>query len=417
MLTGETGLHEMKLLTMDGQLWQTQFFLLMMTVFTVFIGYGIALPILPFLLESRFGGGAGFSVAWHTGMMTSVYMFMLFICAPLWGKISDRVGRRLVILIGLGGSVIALMLFGIAQQLWFSYLMRALGGAIASAVLPVSLAYISDTCSKELRARRFAWISASATLGLLIGPVIGGWLSDDIRWLEILTIDAISFPFISVGVFGLLIWIALFRSLTEPVDAELKSERILERTNRQSTPSNILLYLALLGMFALGSFEVGIALQGQQVLNLTAFQIGVLYMTCSVTMLAIQVCLFSLLIRYFSFVQIIICSLLVMAVGLGLFPLFTRFEFILIAVALVGFSSGVLVPVLAYQASLSADISRGGLLGKQTAAGSLGQALGSILAGGLFGIMTQSPFWLASGLLISGSLLSIKYARIQPKSA
>tara|TARA_R110001606_G_C15404705_1_gene654295 strand:- start:28307 stop:29536 length:1230 start_codon:yes stop_codon:yes gene_type:complete len=409
----------MKMHWMMGQLRQIQFFLLTLSVFTVFIGYGIVMPILPFLLESRFGGGAGFSVAWHTGMMTSVFMFMLFIFAPLWGKISDRVGRRQVILLGLGGSIIALMMFGIAQQLWFSYFMRALGGALASAVLPVSLAYIADTCSKEIRARRFAWISGSATLGLLLGPLIGGWLSDGIGWLETAPFDAILFPFISVSIFGLLVWIALFMRLNEPVAvvAKLKPERVIEKTNRQSTTSNILLYLALLGMFALGSFEVGIALQGQQVLNLTVFQIGILYMTCGVTMLVIQICLFSLLIRHFSFVQIIICSLLIMAIGIGLFPLFTRFEFILIAVALVGFSSGVLVPVLAYQASLSADISRGELLGKQTAAGSLGQALGSILAGGLFGTMTQAPFWFASGLLILGTLLIIKYARIQLESA
>lgn len=408
---------EMKPVVMLHPPQQIQFFLLMMSVFTVSIGYGIALPILPFLLENRFGGGASFLVSWHTGMMTGVFMFMLFICAPLWGKISDRFGRRPVILIGLGGSVIALVLFGIAQQLWFSYLMRALGGAAASAVLPVSLAYISDTYSKELRARRFAWMSASATLGFLIGPVVGGWLISIDLSSKTTAIDALSFPFIIAGVFGLIIWIALYIKLSEPAVIESNSEIIAEKTNIQPTSSNILLFLALLGMFALGSFEVGIALQGQQVLLLTPFQIGILYMTCSVTMLVIQIFLFSVLIRYFSFGQIILWAMFIMAAGMGLFPLVTRFEYVLLAVALVGFSSGVLVPILAYQASLAAEISQGAVLGKQTAAGSLGQALGSISAGGLFSTMTQAPFWFATGLLVAGAILGIRFSKMQPSPA
>ena len=105
-----------------------------------------------------------------------------------------------------------------------------------------------------------------------------------------------------------------------------------------------------------------------------------------------------------------------MAVGMALFPLATQFEFVLLAVALVGFSSGVLVPLLAYQVSLSADISRGEVLGRQTAASSLGQALGSILAGGLFSIMVQAPFWLAASLLITGALLGLKIGQIKSES-
>ena len=140
-------------------------------------------------------------------------------------------------------------------------------------------------------------------------------------------------------------------------------------------------------------------------------------MTCSVTMLVIQIFLFSVLIRYFSFIQIILWAMFIMAAGLGLFPLVTRFEFVFLAVALVGFSSGVLVPILAYQASLAADISQGEVLGKQTAAGSLGQALGSISAGGLFSIMTQAPFWFAIGLLVAGAILGIRFSKIQPAAA
>lgn len=401
---------------LDGQLPPVQFFLLMMSVFTVFVGYGIALPVLPFLLENRFGGQAGFSVAWHTGMMTGVFMFTLFVFAPLWGKVSDRIGRRPVILIGLGGCVAALIAFGLVEALWLAYLTRAAGGAVVSAVLPVALAYIGDTSSRELRAHRFAWMSAAATLGFLIGPVVGGWLSSTTLSTRITGVDAMSFPFLVSAAAGSLVWIAVYLRLSEPAVLPSKLPATADNHQVQIASIDNLLLLALLGMFGLGSFEVGVALQGKQVLNLNPFQIGMLFMECSLMMVIVQVLIFAPLVRYFSFKQIIVPALLFMAAGLGLLPLATGFELVILAVGLVGFGSGVLIPVLAYQTSLDAGMSQGAALGKQTAAGSLGQGLGSVLAGGLFGVVSQAPFWFTAALLTVGALLGLRGARKQPDS-
>jgi len=136
----------------------SDFFLLMASVFTVSMGYGVVLPILPFWLE-RISGSL--SVPWHTGMLAGGYTLALFAFAPLWGRASDRIGRRPVILLGLGGFVLTLVLFGFSQSLWLGYLARILGGAFASAVLPVSLAYVADTSQRERRARRFVWMSTA----------------------------------------------------------------------------------------------------------------------------------------------------------------------------------------------------------------------------------------------------------------
>lgn len=82
-------------------------------------------------------------------MTAAIYMLALFVGAPLWGRVSDRVGRRPVTLLGLAGCVVALASFGLATNLWQAYLARGLGGALVSAVLPVALAYISDTSVPE----------------------------------------------------------------------------------------------------------------------------------------------------------------------------------------------------------------------------------------------------------------------------
>ncbi len=260
----------MRKITTDSHFRPFHYFLLMVSVFTVFIGYGIALPVLPFLLETRFGAVAGFSIAWHTGMMTGVFMFTLFLFAPLWGKVSDRIGRRPVILLGLGGCVLALMAFAIVETLWLGYLTRALGGAVVSAVLPVALAYVADNSTGELRALRFARMSAAATFGFLIGPGLGGWLSGVSLSVKLPGVTASSFPFLVAATASLLVWIVVYLGLPVSTAKLLKPSRIStnpdSNRNFQTTSFNILLLLALLGMFGLGSFEVSLALHGQQLI-------------------------------------------------------------------------------------------------------------------------------------------------------
>ena len=112
----------MKVTIRDQRLGRFQFFLLMAAVFAVYVGYGIVLPVLPFLLENVLGDAARLSVAWHTGMIAGIYMLALFVFAPLWGRVSDGIGRRPVILLGLGGCVVALASFGLATNLWQAYL-------------------------------------------------------------------------------------------------------------------------------------------------------------------------------------------------------------------------------------------------------------------------------------------------------
>ncbi|MFV2060069.1 MAG: MFS transporter [Gammaproteobacteria bacterium] len=408
----------MKLLSLQARYFPFQLILLMLSVFTVFVGYGIALPVLPFLLQNRFGNDPDFSVAWHTGMMTGVFMITLFLFAPLWGKVSDRFGRRPVILIGLGGCVIALLVFGIVETLWLGYFTRAVGGAVVSAVLPVAFAYVSDISSRQLRAQRFALLSAASTLGFLIGPGLGGWLSGSSISGTILGIDATGLPFIVGAIAGLLVWILVYVGLSESTGVSFMTIRtpIRNYLHWQKTPFNSLLVLALLGMFGLGSFEVSLALHGKEFLDLTSFQIGMLFIECSIMMILVQVLLFSVLIRNFNFIQIITVALLIMALGLGLLPITSRFDVVILATGLVGIGSGVLIPLLAYQTSLDAGALQGSALGKQTAAGSLGQGLGSILAGILFGITYQAPFWFTAGLLVAGALVGLKFGRVQPVS-
>lgn len=386
------------------------FFLLMAAVFAVYVGYGIVLPVLPFLLERLLGDAARFSVAWHTGMIAAIYMFALFLGAPLWGRVSDRIGRRPVILLGLGGCVIALASFGLAANVWLAYLARGLGGALVSAVLPVALAYVSDTSTPEARARRFAWMTAATTLGFLVGPLLGGWLVGMPVDVAAQEGDGGSFsaPFFTAAAGGAVIWLAVWRWLPAiPPSADTAAPGPRPPDAQHARSVNVLLLLALLGMFGLGLFEVVLALQSQQVLGLDPLQIGLIFMECSLVMVAVQLLVFSPLTRRVGFRFIIAPAFVAMAVGVGWLPSVTDPGWLVLLVGLFAAGSGILIPVLAYRVSLDAGPAQGGALGKQTAAAALGQGLGSAAAGGLYGIAAVAPFWLLAALLLAGALVSL----------
>lgn len=390
------------------------FFLLMAAVFAVYVGYGIVLPLLPFLLERLLDDAARFSVAWHTGMIAALYMFALFVFAPLWGWVSDRIGRRPVILLGLGGCVAALASFGLATTLWQVYLARGLGGALVSAVLPVALAYVSDTSAPEVRARRFAWMSAATTLGFLTGPLLGGWLTGmqvDVPMGE----GSFSTPFFIAAGGGVAIWLAAWRWL--PAISPAIGPAMVQPAARRAHSVNVLLLLALLGMFGLGAFEVAIALQGKQVLGLDPLQIGLIFMECSLVMVAVQVLVFSPLVRRIGWRFVIAPAFLAMAVGVWLLPAVADMGRVTVLVGLFAAGSGILIPMLAYRVSLNAGPAQGAALGKQTAAASLGQGLGSAAAGWLYSLVIEAPFWLTAVLLLAGALVGVAAGRRTPATA
>ena len=398
----------------SGPLRSGSFFLLMAAVFTVYTGYGVVLPILPFWLE-RISGNL--SVPWHTGMLAGVYMLALFAFAPAWGHASDRIGRRPVILLGLGGFVLALVLFGLTRSLWLGYLARILAGLFAAAVLPVTLAYVADTSHWQWRARRFAWMSTASLLGFLLGPALAGWLSGVAMAMPAVTMvrrGAIWLPFLVTGALGAVVMLASGFRLPEPA-ASPPPQRDEDAPRSDGGILRALFLLSLLVYFGVGSFEVGIALLGQRSLGLDPSRIGIMFMECSLVMLLAQTLVFSPLARDHGGRRLITPSFLLMAVGLALLPVAAVFGALLFWVGLVAAGSGILIPLLGYLVSLHGGASQGAALGKQTAAASLGQALGSAAAGGLFGVAAAAPFWLTAGLLVVGAALGLGVSKRLPR--
>ncbi len=165
------------------------------------VGIGLVFPILPTLLQDVTGVA---DVAPYIGVLAALYALMQFVFAPVLGALSDRLGRRPVLLASLAGAAIDYLFLAIAPQLWMLFVGRALAG-LTSATSSVAAAYITDVSSEEERAGRFGLLNAMFGAGFIIGPLLGGALGD--HWHRL--------PFIVAAVFNGLNLIFAFMVLPE----------------------------------------------------------------------------------------------------------------------------------------------------------------------------------------------------------
>ena len=147
---------------------------LLLSVFTVSIGYGVVLPLLPYSIERLLGTcGDAAQVSRATGTLTGLYTLSMFLFAPTWGRMSDRHGRRGILLIGLIGFSATMLVSAFTDNLLAVYIERFLSGMFAAAVTPVALATIGDLAvTDEGRARRLTFVSLAGIGGFML--VSGG---------------------------------------------------------------------------------------------------------------------------------------------------------------------------------------------------------------------------------------------------
>ncbi len=385
-------------------------------LFTVALGYGVILPVLPLFLGRILVSPGDAAVSFHTGWLTGAYMFAVFAFAPLWGFVSDRVGRRPVILVGLAGYVVTVALFGLIQSIWLTYFVRTLSGALVSAVLPVAQAYVSETSTDENRARRLAWMSGASLAGFLIGPALSGAVYGAGRampWIAAMGDGMILLPLYVAALLGLPVWIGVFRAVPNTARNSAPSNQG-RRAPRVQSGQRLLILLAmnLIATFGLGSFEVGITLQGRQSLGLDVSGTGIMFAECSLVMMLVQAAVYfwPSVIRLKA-TYVTAPSFLAMGVGFLLLPGAKDLYVMLVLVALLAGGSGLLLAGLTYLVSGEPE-RLGFALGLQAAALSLGQALGSVVQGWLFGVMALSSYWIIAGFMSAGALvagLGIRY--------
>ncbi|MCA1596857.1 MAG: MFS transporter, partial [Chloroflexi bacterium] len=253
--------------------------LLFITFFIDILGFGLVLTLSPYYVQefpTLFGHRIGAGIA--VGLLTACYPILQLICAPYWGRLSDRVGRRPIILLSLLGNALAWLLFGLARSLEVLFLARMLSGVLSSASLPTVQAYIADCTPPE---KRSVWIGIVVgmgfSFGFMLGPPIGGllatnpwpaWINAHIAWLPggaaVISGNHLSYPaYLAAGI-AFLNFLAALGRLPESLASENRVTRgeqregipfqQLARAMREPAMGSLLLILGL-STFAMQTFE------------------------------------------------------------------------------------------------------------------------------------------------------------------
>ncbi len=385
---------------------------LLLAVFIVSVGYGVVLPLLPNLIERLLGTGAEISlISRHTGLLTAVYALALFLFAPVWGRLSDRHGRRCILLFGLLGFGVSMLVFSFIESLAAVYAERFLSGMFASAVTPVVAATIGDFTNEEGRGRQLAYASMAGITGFLLGPMLGLFVTrfSTNYLVTAMPVGSVAAPLTATALLAFLVVpvvayaISGGRSSSPAKNVSIVSDA----TDTWLVPK--LLMLTFIVSTSIGAFEVGLALRGKEDLGLAPYQIAIMFTECSLVMLVMQAIVFSPWVKPDMTRWFISPMLVTLAAGLFLVPWASDFSMMLGAVGAVAASAGVLSPILTYWISAKAGGTQGWELGKQTSAASLGVTTGSA-AGGLlhnFAALPGASFLLITVLVLLGFMLSL----------
>src|SRR5215510_8271299 len=177
MLLGAIAIALLYVLYKEVRKIPAKLFTLMITAFVDMVGLLMIIPLMPFYVKTLGGSGIdilGFHLGIGTisGIIVAAFTVAQLLSAPLWGRFSDRVGRRPTLLIALGAAGIAYLIFGFATSLWLLFLSRIVQGA-GGGTVGVIQAYVADSTDPKDRARALGWLSATTNLGVALGPVLG----------------------------------------------------------------------------------------------------------------------------------------------------------------------------------------------------------------------------------------------------
>jgi MFS family permease len=365
------------------------------TVFLDLIGFGIILPLLPFYVDEM--GGSAETV----GFVFMCFSLTQLAATPILGRMSDRFGRRKVILLSLAGNAAAMLAFALATKLLYLPLLfasRIFAGA-TSGNLAACQAALSDVTGEENRAEAMGRLGAGINLGLILGPLLGSTLAEIGPWA----------PPLAAGVLALIDLVSAFFLMPEtrgPAPAAVDANDLAVGAHEEPTPHRPLvralydraviavLLAHFLTFLCITNMQVALGLLAQREFAFGTREVGALFSTFALLSFAIQAFLIGRLVRRFGEASLVVAGSAAMAAGLFLIAEAHSAAMLFGGVSIFGAGFGTTLPPLASLAARAAtEGTRGFVLGMAQSSGGLARALGPVLGGVLFRrIAPSAPF-------------------------
>jgi DHA1 family multidrug resistance protein-like MFS transporter len=372
--------------------------ILSFTLVVVMLGFGIVIPIFPFYIERMGAGGS------ELGLLVAFSSLMEFVFAPVWGSVSDRVGRKPILVIGMLGYALSMLFLGLSTELWMLFAARGLGGILTSAALPTSMAYIGDSTREEDRGGGMGMLGSAMGLGVILGPGIGGWIAG----------GSLSTPFyLSSGlsmVALLLIVVLLPESLPKErrlTGSTARTVQLVELWHALRSPIGLLLFMAFLLSFGLTNFEAIFGLYALEKFGYGPERVGVILMVIGIVSVVGKGVLTGPFTRRFGEAKVIKLSLLAGSGGFLILLLAETYLTILLATGFFILSKTLLRPAVLSLTSKRSSVGQGVAMGLSNSFMSLGRIAGPVWAGYSFDLNINYPYISGSFILFIGFLLSL----------
>lgn len=380
-----------------------------LTVFIYLLGFGIVIPIIP-ILSTQLGASAT-----ETGLLLSAYSLMQFIFSPFWGKLSDKFGRRPILLICLFGEIFSYLLFARANNLTLLFVARLFSGFFGASISTAS-AYISDITPPNERSKGMALIGAAFGLGFLFGPAIGGGLT---VWAEHISPDIMfrtSFSSYWVSALCLVTFIFAYFNLKETLDLktehepQAKTHRFKQIAKYFAIPTvGPLIFVFFLASVAMSTMEATLVLFMKAKFGWGLKEVSFGFAYVGIMIIFTQGFLVRRLIPKYGEKHVLRFGLIFMSMGFLGIAIAQSIPVMAITQTLLSLGVGFTNPSTLGAISLLIDgKEQGAALGTTQGMSSLGRIIGPAIGGAIFGSLTiESPFIMSGVMTLLGLFVVI----------
>ena len=369
---------------------------LFLTIFLDLLGFGIIIPVFPIIAKELNAS------AIEIGFIAGIYSLMNFLFSPFWGTLSDRIGRRPVMLISIALTVLAYVFFAFTNSLVFLILSRVFAG-IGSANISAAQAYIADITPPENRAKNMGFIGAAFGLGFIFGPPIGGFLKSMSGTGSVEYVGWLSAILSSINL--ILAFLFLKESLQQKQKDKAYSFKPIANLVVEFKKPVIreLILFNFIFIVAFAMMQISSTIFWAEKFGFNEKQIGWVFMYIGVLSAIIQGGLVGKLNKYFGEKQLLTYGTIFMVIGLGTLP-FTPVDIFwlqLVSLFFIALANGFISPaILALLSKNTPSHQQGQVLGSNQSFGSLARVIGPALGGLLYSLDWGFPFW--GGALLMG---------------
>jgi DHA1 family multidrug resistance protein-like MFS transporter len=379
--------------------------ILFITLVIMLMGFGIIIPILPDMVVGLGGGGVAM------GLLMAIYSAMQFLFSPMWGTLSDKFGRKPILIIGVFGNGVTMLFLGLSTQLWMMFTARALAGVLSSATLPTAMAYISDSTDEKNRGGGMGVVGAAMGLGMVLGPGVGGLMSN----ISLLA------PFILATVLSLLAMVAIWIFLPESLPLDQRETNIQIRGPQLGAmweslfgPIAFLFVAAFMISFAMTNFEGIYAYYALERYAYDPHTIGIILTAVGLVSVLAQGALTGIATRKFGEVNVIKVSLIASVVGFLVMLLAKNLTAVILTASFFVLANAMLRPAVSSLISQRTTRGQGIAMGLNNAYMSLGRVIGPLWAGVVIDVNLFFPFITGAAVMLLGFLASLVYLKGSP---